>query len=134
MHEATKTLLERYYAAFNARDIDAMCDLLADDVVYNINQGQHEEGKEAFIGCMQEMNANCPEHVFDIEIMTNADGTRAAAEFTVLGVYVAESADSPPELDQTYRLMGGAFFEIHDGRISRVSAYYSPSTYLAQLA
>lgn len=133
MHEATRTLLERYYAAFNAQDIDGMLDLLADDVVYDVNQGQREAGKEAFVRFLKDASASCREHIFDVEIMTNVDGSRAAAEFMVLGIYVNADPDSPPALDQTYRLPGGAFFEVRDDRIVRVSAYYSPHTYLAWL-
>lgn len=134
MHEATKILLEEYYAAFNAQDIETMSSLLSDDVVYDINQGQREAGKNAFTRFMKRMNSNCQEHIFDIEIMTNADGSRAAVEFMVLGIYMDNNSNSLPDLGSTYRLPGGAFFEIRDGKITRVSAYYNPRSGLAQVA
>ena len=39
VRENTAALIERYYAAFNAMDIDAILDCLTDDVAHDINQG-----------------------------------------------------------------------------------------------
>lgn len=133
MHQATKRLVERYYEAFNSQDIDALLELLSEDVMFDVNRGQREAGKTAFGQCMRQLNARYQEHIFDIEIMTNDDGSRAAAEFTVLGICMDEIGDGgrPPDLGQTYRLPGGAFFEVEDGKIVRVSANYNPNTLLA---
>jgi len=71
----TIRLIERYYAAFNTSDMDAFLDLLADDVVHDINQGSREIGKAAFAAFMGRMNASYRERLEDIVVMASADGS-----------------------------------------------------------
>lgn len=131
--EATKALLETYYKAFNRQDMDGFMGLLADDVIHDINQGHREVGKAAFFRFLEQMNAYYREHIFDVEIMTNDDGSRAATEYTVLGIYMTSGPSLPPASGQTYRLRGGAFFEIENGKISRVTSYYNLQDWLFQI-
>ncbi len=133
MHQNTLDLLERYYAAFNAQNMDDFAGLLADDVVHDINQGQRQHGKETFMQFMERMNTSYRERISDIEIMTNADGSRAAAEYTVDGTYLSSDEGLPPAHGQTYRLRGGAFFEIRHGKIARVTNYYNLEDWLNQV-
>jgi len=133
MQQNTRDLLKRYYAAFNARNMDDFASLLADDVVHDINQGQRQHGKETFMQFMDRMNTCYRERISDIEIMTNADGSRAAAEYTVDGTYLSSDEGLPPAKGQTYRLRGGAFFEIRDGKIARVTNYYNLEDWLNQV-
>jgi len=67
-------------------------------------------------------------------IMVGADGARAAAEFQVLGEYLAQDAGLPPARGQHYALPAGAFFSLKDGRISRVTMYYNLPEWLCQVA
>lgn len=126
-------LIESYYAAFNANDMTAFLRLLHDDVVHDINQGNREIGKPAFAAFMERMRAKYEERLVDIAVMANGDGTRAAAEFVVLGRYVQTDEGLPPARGQTYRLPGGAFFEIRGGKIARVTNYYNLRDWLAQV-
>jgi len=130
----TIRLIERYYAAFNASDMDAFLDLLADDVVHDINQGTRETGKPAFAAFMQRMNGAYRERLADISILANDDGTRASAEFVVHGEYLKADAGLPPAHGQKYVLPAGAFFEIRDGKVARISNYYNLQDWLAQVA
>jgi steroid delta-isomerase-like uncharacterized protein len=66
--------------------------------------------------------------------MTNADGSRAAAEFTVLGKYLVADAGLPLATGQTYRLPAGAFFEIRDSKVARISNYYNLEDWLKQVS
>ncbi|HEX7044284.1 MAG TPA: ketosteroid isomerase-related protein [Burkholderiales bacterium] len=130
----TARLIEQYYAAFNAGDMPAFLGLLTEDVVHDINQGRREVGREAFAAFMERMNARYREQIVDLVVMTNADGTRAAAEFVVLGTYLATDEGLPPAKGQTYRLPAGAFFEVRDGRIARVTNYYNLRDWIAQVS
>jgi len=56
--EDARSLVERYYAAFNARDMPALLALVADDVVHDINQGGREVGRGAFASFMARMNGS----------------------------------------------------------------------------
>ena len=126
-------LVERYYAAFNAGDRAAMLALLTADVVHDPNQGTRETGAEAFAAFMQRMDRSYREQLADIVVMATADGSRAAAEYVVHGQYVADDAGLPPASGQRYVLPGGAFFEIRDGRIARVSNCYNLEDWIAQV-
>lgn len=132
--QATFTLLQNYYAAFNAQDMDTFLSLLTDDVVHDINQGPRESGKAAFSEFMVRMNRNYKETITDIDIMVNADGSRAAVEFTVLGEYLATDEGLPEANGQTYRLPAGAFFDIRNGKVARVTNYYNLEDWIAQVS
>src|SRR5215469_15519176 len=95
MQQSTIDLIKRYYAAFNAGDMLTFESLLADDIVHDINQGARETGKAAFRAFMQRMNGAYKEHLTDIVVFANADGTRGAAEFVVNGEYLASDAGLP---------------------------------------
>ncbi len=133
MSQATRQLLERYYAAFNAGDWNTFLGLLTDDVIHDVNQGGRETGKDAFARFMERMNTSYRERIADIVIMTSLDGARAAVEFTVLGTYLKTDEGLPPAHGQQYRLPGGAFFDIRDGKVARVTNYYNLQDWLRQV-
>lgn len=133
MNNAAKALVEQYYAAFNAGDMDRFLDLLTEDVVHDINQGGREVGKAAFRQFMEGMNSSYQEQLVDFAIMTNADGTRAAAEFVVLGTYLKSDSGLPQARGQQYRLPVGAFFELRDGKVARITNYYNLNDWIAQV-
>src|SRR5262245_30815385 len=110
-------LIQHYYAAFNAQDMDTFLSLLTDDIVHDVNQGEREIGRDAFAAFMRRMNASYREQIVDITVMVSADGKRAAAEFTVLGKYLKTDAGLPPARGQQYRLPAGAFFDVRDGKV-----------------
>lgn len=126
-------LVQSYYDAFNRRDWPAMLALLGEDVVHDISQGPRETGREAFRDFLRRMDRCYRERLVDIVVMASADGRRAAAEYTVLGVYRATQPGLPEARDQPYRLPGGAFFEVRDGLIARVSNHYNLADWLAQI-
>lgn len=133
MTDQTRALIERYYAAFNAGDMDGFLGMLTDDVVHDVNQGLREHGRPAFGEFMQRMNRNYREQIVDLVVLAEPSGRRAAAEFTVLGEYIATDAGLPEANGQTYRLPAGAFFDIRDGKVARVTNYYNLQDWLAQV-
>lgn len=129
----TEDLIHRYYAAFNAGAWETMLSLLTEDVAHDINQGGRETGVEAFRAFLARMDASYSEQLADIVVMAAADGTRAAAEFTVHGTYKATDEGLPPATGQRYVLPAGAFFDIRGGRIARVSNFYNLADWLQQV-
>jgi steroid delta-isomerase-like uncharacterized protein len=123
-------LIRRYFAAFNAGDLDAMLDCLADDVVHDVNQGERRFGKDAFGTFLAHMARCYAEELRDIVVMAAADGRRAAAEFMVHGRYLATDDGLPPATGQAYALPAGTFFAIDDGRITRVTTHYNLNAWL----
>ena len=134
MNHNAKTLIENYYAAFNAGDMATFLDLLTDDVIHDINQGAREVGKDAFRAFMGRMNRNYKEQLADMVIMTNDEGTRAAAEFVVLGEYLKTDEGLPEAMGQKYRLPAGAFFDIKEGKVARITNYYNLEDWIAQVS
>lgn len=129
----TKQLIEQYYQAFNQGDMATFLSLLTDDVVHDINQGSREQGKAAFADFMQKMNHHYREQLADIVVMATEDGARAAAEFVVHGEYLATDEGLPDANGQTYCLPAGAFFDVRDGKVARVTNYYNLGDWVAQV-
>jgi steroid delta-isomerase-like uncharacterized protein len=134
MNQVSQALIQNYYAAFNAGNMDSFLELLTDDVVHDINQGQRETGKDAFRAFMDRMNRNYREQLVDMVIMTSEDGQRAAAEFVVLGEYLVTDEGLPEAKGQKYRLPAGAFFDIRDDKVARITNYYNLEDWIAQVS
>ena len=132
--QATRALLDRYYTAFNAGDAEGMLACLSENVAHDINQGARETGKAAFRAFLARMDAAYAETLADIVIMTNADGSRAAAELTVHGQYLKGEEGLPVAHGQRYLLPAGAFLTMEDGLIARISVYYNLADWIAQVS
>lgn len=130
---STRALVRRYLDAFNASDFDAMEDTLAEDVAHDINQGGREIGRDAFRRFNMAMARHYDERLADVAVMVDEHGTRAAAEFTVRGVYRETAEGMPPAADQSYSLPAGIFFAVEDDAITRVSTYYNLAEWKRQV-
>lgn len=127
------SLIRRYYERFNAGDLDGFLALLTDDVIHDLSQGPRETGKPAFRRFLEHMNRSYQERVRDLAVMVDDTGTRAAAEFQLDGTYMATDGDLPPARGQKYVLTVGAFFELRDGKIARISNTYNFKDWLRQV-
>lgn len=126
-------VIEAYYDAFNRRDDAAMLALLCDDVLHEPSQGAPRRGKALFGEFLAHMHRCYRERVIAPAILASPDGKRASAEFALEGTYLATDEGLPEARGQAYRLRVGAFFELADGRISRVSNHYNLPDWLAQV-
>jgi len=133
MQNDTQKLIEAYYQAFNAGDMPKFLSLLDDQVVHDINQGGQERGKEVFEKFMQRMNRSYKEQVKSLVVMVSESGTRAAAEFIIEGEYLATDSGLPEAHGQKYSLPCGAFFEVKNGKITRITNYYNLQDWLKQV-
>jgi len=129
----TIDLINRYYEAFNRADWDAMLALLHEHVAHDVNQGSRETGRDRFAAFLARMNVSYSEQLRGIVVMANESGTRAAAEYMVHGEYKATDEGLPLAQGQSYVLPGGAFFDVSEGRITRVSNYYNLEDWLSQV-
>lgn len=118
-------IVSTYYDAFNRQDWEVMLACLTEDIRHDINQGGTQTGKEQFRAFLQRMDTAYGEQVEELVLMSNPEGNRIAAEFIVSGVYKQSDEGLPPAHGQTYRLPVGAFFELRDGLIARVTNYYN---------
>ena len=130
---ATRKLINRYYSAFNAQDTDTMLDCLGAGFVHDVSQGERRRGKKRFAEFLAHMHTCYHEQLSDIAVMTSTDGSRAAAECKLKGKYLAIDDGLPPAQGQTYRLTVGAFFDVKDGKITRVSTHYNLADWTRQV-
>lgn len=131
---SSESLIRRYYDAFNAGDWAGMLDCLTDDVIHDLNQGGREVGKQAFEVFLARMARCYREQLQSIVVCVARDDSRAAAEYEVHGEYLADDEGLPPARGQRYVLPGGAFFDVRDGRIARVSNHYNLADWIAQVS
>lgn len=118
-------ILENYYAAFNRQDWEGMLNLLDENVMHEPNEGAAVQGREKFRGFLARMDEHYSEQVEELCLFQGADEHRLAAEFFIKGRYLKTDGDLPEATGQDYRLRVGAFFEIRDGKITRVTNYYN---------
>jgi steroid delta-isomerase-like uncharacterized protein len=129
-----RQIVQRYFDAFNASDVQGMVDCLTLDVAHHVNEGQVRVGRDKFRAFCTHMSHCYAERLTDMEILVSADGRRAAAEYVVHGTYL-ETDDGLPAADgQTYVLPAGSFFSIEHGRISRVVTYYNLADWVRQVS
>ena len=135
--QLAERLVRRYYAAFESSDREAFLALLTDDVVHDVSQGGREVGRDAFRRFMAHMDRCYRERIVGLVVMTDGTGTRAAAEFTVHGEYLATDPSVPPDTaaarGQHYVLPAGAFFELRDGKVARISNHYNLEDWVRQV-
>ena len=131
----TVALIQRYYAAFNAADSEAMLACLGEDVAHDVNQGGRRTGKAAFRDFSRAhgplLRRAAGEHRGD------GDAGRRQGRRRVRRARHATSRPTracPRPAGQTYRLPAGAFFEVRDGLIIRVTTYYNLAAWLRQIA
>ena len=131
--DATLDLVRRYYGAFDRGDWPGMLALLSDDVAHDANQGGRATGREAFARFLDHMARCYREALRDVVVMASEDGARAAAEFTVHGTYLTTDEGLPEARGQGYVLPAGAFLEVRDGRIARVTTHYNLRDWIRQV-
>lgn len=131
--DRTRALIASYFRAFNAGDTEAMMALVSDDLAHHVNEGQIRHGRAAFAEFNAHMARCYREHLEDMTIFVSEDGSRAAAEFTVHGTYLATDSGLPAARGQTYVLPAGSFFTLRDGQIARITTYYNLADWLAQV-
>jgi steroid delta-isomerase-like uncharacterized protein len=133
IQQQAASLIQKYYDTFNTGDREAFLALLTDNVAHDINQGGTEVGKDVFRAFLQRMDRCYREQVRDLVVFASEDGTRGAAEFFIEGEYLSTDEGLPPAAGQRYRLRVGAFFDLRDGRVSRVTNYYNLEEWLRQV-
>lgn len=127
-------IVNDYFDAFNAGDLDGMLACLTDDVAHHVNEGQVRRGKALFRTFCDHMSRCYAETLTDMVVFSAENGTRAAAEYIVNGTYLATDAGLPDATGQRYRLPAGSFFDIRDGKIARVTTYYNLADWVRQVS
>ena len=134
MSSQDATLIHTYFKCFNAGDQPGMLACLADDVAHDVNQAGRRKGLAQFANFLQHMDRCYKEQLKDIVVMTGSVPGRVSAEYVVHGTYLATDEGLPPARGQTYVLPAGSFFEISNGKITRVTTYYNLQNWIKQVS
>jgi steroid delta-isomerase-like uncharacterized protein len=118
-------LIQKYYDCFNKAKFNDMLSLLANDVVHEVNEGEPQVGVDKFRTFMKVMDEHYSEQIVDLAVFTSGAQNRFAAEFFIDGVYKKSHPGLPEGKNQKYHLRVGAFFEVFEGKIKRVTNYYN---------
>lgn len=130
----TRATIEAYYAAFNAGDAQGMLACVTDDIEHRVNEGAIRFGMEKFAEFCSHMGVSYREELKDMVIFVNEDASRGAAEFVVHGEYLQTDPGLPEAKGQRYILPAGAFFDLKDGKIARVTTFYNLNDWIAQVS
>jgi steroid delta-isomerase-like uncharacterized protein len=114
-----------YYQCFNQKNWSGMLALLDPEVRHEANQGDVRIGAGKFTEFLKKMDESYEETLTDMVLFSEPSDKRVAAEFTVNGIYKKGEEGLPEAYGQSYVLPAGAFLEVKDGRISRVTTYYN---------
>ena len=123
-----------YFAAFNSGDVPGMLECLSEDVAHHVNEGNVRRGNALFAEFCAHMSRCYREELTDLVIFESEGGTRAAAEYVVNGTYLQTDEGLPEARGQTYRLPAGSFFDVREGKITRVTTYYNLADWIRQVS
>ena len=118
-------IVQRYYGCFNSKNWEGMLALLSDNIRHEVNQGEARVGIQLYQDFLAHMDECYDEQLTDMVFFTEPSGQRVACEFTVNGVYKKTDGDFMAARNQTYVLPAGAFLEVREGKITRVTTYYN---------
>ena len=107
---------------------------VTDDVEHRVNEGGIRRGIAQFAEFCSHMGVSYCETLRDMVIFANEDGTRGAAEFVVHGTYLQTDPGLPVAKGQSYILPAGAFFDLRNGKIARITTFYNLSDWIAQVS
>lgn len=116
-------IVKTYYNHFNNQNWEGMLSLLDPAIRHEPNQGDVRIGLDKYREFLQMMDDCYQENLSDMVFLSDESGTRFACEFVVNGIY--KKGDEPPAHNQPYVLPAGAFLEVREGRITRVTTYYN---------
>lgn len=118
-------IVQNYYHAFNSGNWNEMLKYVDDQILHEPNESEPRIGKELFVEFLKKMDTCYEEQLTNIVFYTSSDESRIAVEFTVNGIYKKGEVGLPEAKGQSYVLPAGAFLEVKNGKITRVTTYYN---------
>jgi steroid delta-isomerase-like uncharacterized protein len=117
--------VKQYYQSFNQKNWEGMLALLHPEIRHEANQGDVRIGIEKFTEFLAKMDESYEETLTDMVFFSEPTDSRVAVEFVVNGIYKKGEDGLPVAYGQPYVLPAGAFLELKEGKISRVTTYYN---------
>ncbi len=127
---STTQLIQSYYDFFNTENWEGMLSLLDENIRHDENQGAAHYGIEKFREFLSHMEDCYQEKLENIVIMVDNSGKYASSKFIVNGKYIKTDRNLPEANGQEYSLEAGTFFELSEGKISRITTFYNLNEWL----
>ena len=128
------SLIQEYFRLINTSEWTLASELLADQVLHDINQGPRVIGREPFYKYLVEMGRYYEERVSELQILISDDGLRGSVEYYITGRYKKTHGTLPKANGQLYEGYHGVFFEVDGSLISRFSHYFNFQSFLEQIS
>lgn len=129
----TERLVRRFFDALNAADHDAALALVSEDIVHDPAAGERRIGADKLRWFLADHRRRFEETAADLVVMSDGSGARAAAEYTLRGVYRAAAPGLPAATGQRYAVAAGSFLEVEGGVITRLTTRLDPAAFGAAL-
>lgn len=123
--------VKSYYNYFNNKDFESMLSLVDDFLRHEPNQSEPRIGKELFNQFLTKMDKSYSENLQNLVFFESETEGKIAAEFFVHGIYKNGENGMPQAKGQGYELPAGAFLEVKNGLITRVTTYYNLKLWLS---
>jgi steroid delta-isomerase-like uncharacterized protein len=134
--EENVAVVQSIYEAFNSGNIEALFAALAPDfTLIDVPTGQTFHGPEGFMQWVQPFAVAAPDSQTEVTNVI-ASGDSVFTEHTGRGTHTGPFATPAGEIAPTQRrfeLKFGEIFELKDGKIAVMRAYYDPGTLIRQL-
>jgi steroid delta-isomerase-like uncharacterized protein len=127
-------IVQSYYQHFNNKNWQGMLDLLHPDIKHETNQGDTRVGKQLFTAFLAHMEQCYDEQLNDLVFFSEPNNERVAVEFVVHGAYISTDTELPEAKGQKYVLPVGAFLDVKEGKITRVTTYYNLPLWMKMVA
>ncbi|ADQ18321.1 hypothetical protein Lbys_2659 [Leadbetterella byssophila DSM 17132] len=118
-------IVKEYYSHFNNGNWEGMQSLLCENIRHEPNQGTPRIGLDKFKEFQAHMERCYQETLTDLVFFSEPEGKRVAVEFVVNGIYKSTDEGLPEAKGQKYVLPAGAFLEVEEGKITRITTYYN---------
>jgi steroid delta-isomerase-like uncharacterized protein len=122
-----RSVVEQFYTAYRARDVEAFVALLSPDVVFEDPTFRlRGAGRESMRKMATALRAGYSDVSVDVHSMT-VDGDAVAAEVTVAAVMTR-----PDGTKRNIKVRGASFFRVRDGLIQKWTDYFDFQTFSEQ--
>ncbi|HSJ27512.1 MAG TPA: nuclear transport factor 2 family protein [Acidimicrobiia bacterium] len=115
--EDARAVVERVVQFYNAKDLDGLAALYADDITLWSSLGAEASGKQAFLDHIRHLFDRLPDERMTADVVVT-DGATAVLELTSRG-----TDDGLP-----YEISFTEVFEIANGLLTSVKTYIDPDT------
>jgi steroid delta-isomerase-like uncharacterized protein len=132
---AYRELLDRYIERYNARDIEAVGDLYAEDAIRSMPDGTFE-GRSSIRERLASELAVFPDVIYTVSSFIE-EGDSFADEWTIVGtntgpLTLANGTELPPS-GKKVEIRGMEFVQVRDGKIVIHNLYHDNMAVMAQL-